>query len=369
MGVLEGIRVIEIASAAASTVCGMMLADLGADVIVVESPTDETGRPRPADICNRGKRSIVLDLQRRAEVETLLTIVDSADILIEGAGPGAAEESGFGPEVCLSRKQSLVYGRTSGWGHDGPLAHMPGGHGNCAAVSGTLWTATAPGQRPAAHAGLLSVVGGSALYLAIGVLAGALRAREDGRGQIVDAATVDGSAHLLNLLAVMLPERGSFSNLRPASNESFVMRSYRCADGEWINLSAVEPKFYSALLTKLGLDGDEQFVSGLGDKKNWDVLASRLEIVFAEKTRSAWCELMEGTEVCFAPVLAPKDAAQHTHNLARGLYETVDGILQVVAAPRFNATPSARPSPVPMRGEHTDEVLKEIDRRPMKSSG
>lgn len=360
MGVLDGIRVIEIASAASPAICGMMLADMGADVIVVEAPTAEASRPRPADICNRGKRSIILDLQERAGVETVLDLVDSADIFIEGAGPGVAEQSGFGPEVCLSRRPSLVYGRTSCWGHEGPLAHVPGGHGNSTAVSGTLWMATAPGQRPTTHAGLLGVVGGSALYLAIGVLAGALRAREDGRGQIVDAATVDGSAHLLNLLAVMVPDRGSFASLRPASEESFVMRSYRCADGEWINLSAIEPKFYSTLLRKLGLDGDEQFVAGLGDKKTWYSLAGRLETLFAGKPRSAWCELLEGTEACFAPVLAPQDAARHPHNLARGLYVAADGILQVVAAPRFGATPSARPAPVPMRGEHTEEVLMQI---------
>lgn len=360
MGVLDGIRVVEIASGAPSSVCGMMLADLGAEVIVVEPHDAGPSGPRPADICNRGKRSIMLNLGQPEGVETVLKLVDTADILIEGAGPGAAEALGLGPDTCLSRKPALVYGRSSGWGQTGPLARAPGRGGNCTAVSGALWMETAPGHRPAPRAGLLGEVGGGALHLAIGVLAALLRARADGRGQVVDAAIVDGSAHLLNLLIVMLPGHGGFAGLRPASNESYVMRSYRCADGEWFNISAIEPKFYAVLLQKLGLDDDERFVTGFGDKLAWPALAASLEKIFAEKPRHAWCELLEGTDACFAPVLDPEDAARHPHNLARDLYKRVDGVLQVAAVPRFTATPSAPLAHVPQRGEHTDEVLAAI---------
>lgn len=220
--------------------------------------------------------------------------------------------------------------------------------------------ATAPEQRPTPRAGLLGEVGGGALYLAIGVLAAALHVRGGGSGQVVDAAVVDGSAHLLNLLIVMLPALGGFEKVRPASDESFVMRSYRCADSEWINISAIEPKFYLALLKKLGLDADKQFITGLNDRQAWRALAARLEMIFAGKTRSEWCELLEGAACCVAPVLAPKDAARHPHNLARGLYASVDGVLQVAAAPRFEVTPSAPPGRVPSRGEHTQEVLLTI---------
>jgi acetyl-CoA hydrolase len=338
----------------------MMLSDLGAEVTVIEAPHPDAGRPRPEDICNRGKQSVTLDLHQPDGLETLLKLVEQADVLIEGVGPGAAEKLGFGPDACHLRCPSLVYGRASGWGQTGPLANQPGRDGNHTAISGALWMATAPDQCPAPTGGVLGVAGGGALYLAIGVIAGVLHARESGHGQVVDAAAVEGSAHLLNLSVVMLPGRGSFFNLKPASNESFVMRSYRCSDGEWINLSAIEPKFYSAFLEKLGLDGDEDFLNGFRDKKAWKDLAARLETTFASKTRGAWCELLEGTDACFAPVLTPRDAAGHPHNVARELYVTVDGILQVAATPRFSATPSAPPARVPARGEHTEQVLMSL---------
>ncbi|MDF3084386.1 CaiB/BaiF CoA transferase family protein [Burkholderia sola] len=362
MGVLDGIKVIEIASSAPVSVCAMLLADMGAEVIVVEPPDARPVLPRPEDICNRGKRSIVLDLSQLDHVDVLLTLLDSADVFIEGLGPGVAEAGRFGPEVCLARRGSLVYGRSSGWGQHDQLTQVPAPGGNAEAISGALWTATAPNLRPTPHAGLVDVVGGGALYLAIGVLAAAVRAREDGHGQIVDAAVVDGAAHLQNLMMVALPARGGFENIRPAANESFVMRSYRCADGEWINISAIEPRFYLALLNKLGLSNDEQFVTGLEDKQAWDELAARLESIFASRSRSAWCGLLEGTDACAAPVLSPWDAARHPHNAARGLYATVDGVLQVVATPRFSATPSAPPRRVPLRGEHTNDVLQAVGR-------
>ncbi|WP_322028019.1 CaiB/BaiF CoA-transferase family protein [Burkholderia sp. BCC1977] len=363
MGVLDGIKVVEIASSAPVSVCAMLLADMGAEVIIVEAPNAQPVLPRPEDICNRGKRSIVLDLRQLDDVDALLALLESADIFIEGLGPGVAEAWGFGPQACLARKPSLVYGCSTGWGQDGPLAQVPAPGGNVEAVAGTLWTATAPNNCPTPRAGLLDVVGGGALYLAIGVLAAAVHAREDGQGQVVDAATIDGAAHMLNLMMVALPVRGGFENIRPAANESFIMRSYRCADGEWINISAIESKFYSVLLKKLGLSDDAQFATGLEEKQACGALAARLEQIFASRPRSAWCELLEGTDACVAPVLSPQDAARHPHNAARGLYATVDGVLQVVATPRFCATPSAPPGRVPLQGEHTDDVLKTLGRR------
>ncbi|QQO35577.1 CoA transferase [Bradyrhizobium diazoefficiens] len=361
MGVLDGLKVVEMASLGPAPVCGSMLADLGADVVMVERPATDVGQPRPSEIYNRGKRSIVLDLKKPGAVNAVLKLVERADALIEGMRPGVMERLGLGPDVCLARRPSLVYGRMTGWGQHGPLALTAGHDGNYIGISGALWLSIARGQRPEPPLSLLGDVAGGSLYLAIGVLAGVMHARKGGRGQVVDAAMVDGSAHLLNqLLSTIAQGGGNFCSGKPASDERHFARSYRCADGNWINLAAMEPKFYSELIALLGLDQDEQAARGLDDPELWPILSQRFTQLFASKSRDEWSESLEGTDACFAPVLSPPNAAVHPHNVARGLYTQLDGILQVVAAPRFLSTPSAAPSGVPARGAHTEDLLYEL---------
>ncbi|PPC74212.1 CoA transferase [Pokkaliibacter plantistimulans] len=362
MGVLDGIRIVEVASSPATSVCGMMLADLGADVILIDPPGKDGAGPRPTEIYNRGKRSIVLDLNQHDCVQTLLQLVQQSDIVLEGGGPGLAEVLGYGPDICLAKKPSLVFGRSSGFGQNGPAAMNASSGGISTAVSGALWMETAPDETPLPRADLLGVVGGGALYLAIGVLAALLRAREDGGGQVVDSSMLEGSAHMFNLLVVMLEERGSFDMLRPDAFGCYALRSYQCADGEWINLSAIEPRFHTLLLERLGLADDAEFCAGLQDREKWPVLAKRFEQLFANRPRDEWCGLLSGDDTCFAPILAPEEAARHPHGLARHLYDVVDGVLQVSAAPRFSATPSAPTARVPRRDEHRSEILATLPR-------
>ncbi|ESZ31349.1 CaiB/BaiF CoA-transferase family protein [Mesorhizobium sp. L2C066B000] len=362
MGVLSGVKIIEMVGLGPGPFCGMLLADLGADVIAVERPAADAGNPRPWELCSRGKRSMVLDVKKPGAVETFLELIDGADALIEGMRPGVMERLGLGPEVCLARRPSLVYGRMTGWGQYGPLSQVAGHDANYVAVSGALWLATQSGQQPDAPPGLLGDVAGGALYLAIGLLAGILRARQDGQGQVVDAAMVDGSAHLLNFAISFLPDHygGSFEKARPAALGMHWDRPYLCADGEWIVIQAVEPKFYAELIRRLGLDQDERFVNEQRNPAAWATLGDELSVLFKTKSRAEWTRLLEGTDTCFAPVLAPEEAAAHPHNIARDIYKTIDGVLQTAPAPRFSVTPSAELVSVPPRGAHTKDVLAEL---------
>ncbi|QQO35578.1 CoA transferase [Bradyrhizobium diazoefficiens] len=362
MGVLDGIKVVEIASARPSTFCGMFLADLGAEVTTIERPAADAGQPRPWEICNRGKRSMILNLKQPEAVDAVLKLIEGADALIEGMRPGVMERLGLGPDVCLARRPCLVYGRLTGWGQSGPLSHAAGYDSTFAAVSGATWVSTQAGERPEPPLGLLAGVGGGALYLTFGLLAALFRARVDGHGQVVDAAMVDGAANMLNLmLSLIIPYRGgSFELARPNSYGKFYARSYRCADGEWIRLEADEPHFYAELIKCLGLDEDERFVRAQQHPEAWQALSAELDSLFATKTRNEWCELFKGTDACFAAILSPPEAAVHPHNAERGIYTTVDGVLQAVAAPRFSAIPLSGPARVPARGTHTNSVLSEL---------
>lgn len=361
MGVLEGVRILEIAGLGPGPFCGMLLADMGADVIVVERPLVGAKPARPADIVNRGKRSIVLDMKSPAAVDIVLRLIDDADALIEGMRPGVMERLGLGPDICLARRPSLVYGRMTGWGQHGPLAQAAGHDSNFTGLSGALWFSAAPGQPPVAAPTLLGDIGGGALYLALGIVSGVLRARADGRGQVIDAAIVDGAAHMLNLLLGGMASRdGSQRFVRGESifdAPPWMARSYRCADGGWINLCPLEPKFYRQLLDLTGLDDDPRFIEGQMNPAVWPDLARRMTELFASRPRAHWCALLEGSDVCFAPVLDPGEAASHPHLMARGVYCQVDGILQAAPAPRFSATPSKSCPSVPARGVNTREIL------------
>lgn len=359
MGVLDGMKVVEVMSSVGpGKFCSMMLADMGAEVIIVERPAAGGGQPRPHSVFNRGKRSIMLDLKNPAAVDAVLKLVDGADVLLEGMRPGVMERLGLGPDVCLARRPSLVYGRLTGWGQSGPLSQAPGYDSTFVSLSGALHTATEVGERPEAPPGLLGDVSGGALYLALGVLAAVLRARRDGQGQVVDAAMVDGAANLLNweLSNIARMVEGSGEDNRDRSGKPWI-RSYRCADGEWIHVEAYEPQFYAELIARLGLSHDETIAQAWDNPQSWPHVAADLEALFASKTRAVWSDLLEQTNACVAPVLNPIEAAAHQHNMSRRLYEVIDGVLQVAPVPGFSATPSARGLRVPPLGAHTREVL------------
>ena len=361
MGVLSGLRVIEIAGLGPAPFCGMLLADMGADVVLVErggAGGDPLSLGKNA-IVNRGKRSIALDLKDAAAVDAVLRLVAGADVLIEGMRPGVMERLGLGPEACLARNPRLVYGRMTGWGQDGPLAHAAGHDINYIALSGALWFSGAPGEPPMAPPTLVGDLGGGALYLAMGVLAALSSARATGVGQVVDAAIVDGSANLMNLLlSAHAAGQQPFERGRGLLDGPHWYGSYACADGLFVSVGALEPQFNALLFDKLGLAGDPDFRNAY-DARRWPALRERLAALFATQPRAHWVELLEGSDACFAPVLTPREALAHPHLAARAVYGERDGVLQAAPAPRFSATPSTTPGAVPVRGEHGADVLRE----------
>lgn len=362
MAILSGLRVVEFEGLGPGPFCGMLLADLGADVILIERAGGMNAGP--AGIYKRGKRSIVLDLKNEAARDAALAIVATADALIEGLRPGVMERLGLGPEEARARNKKLVYGRLTGWGQTGPLSSAAGHDINYAALTGALWYAGAHDAKAGAYAPvppptLVGDVGGGALYLAIGILAGVMRARETGEGTVIDAAIVDGAAHMMNLLYSLraaggLPEQRGGSMLDGAH----FYDAYECADGGWISIGPLEPKFYVELVQRLGLEGDPDF-AGQFDQSKWPELKDRLRALFREKPRAHWTDLLHGTDVCFAPVLSPDEALNDPHMQARGVLREVGGVLQAAAAPRFDGAAPGDPGPVPSPGQHTDEILKE----------
>ncbi|MGH8789195.1 MAG: CaiB/BaiF CoA transferase family protein, partial [Cupriavidus necator] len=310
-------------------------------------------------ISNRGKRSIAVDLKTAEGMETVLKLVESADALIEGMRPGVMERLGLGPDVCLARNSRLVYGRMTGWGQTGPMAHAAGHDLNYVALSGALWYAGQPGQPPLVPPSLVGDVGGGSMYLAVGLLAGVMHARSTGRGQVVDAAIVDGSAHMTNLL-LALQATGQMQATRGQSllDGPHWYNTYRCADGHFISVGSLEPKFYRELRERLGLRADAEFDNGY-DARQWPALRDRLCELFSQRSRAEWCALLEGTDACFAPVLTPDEAASHPHMAARGVYSREEGMLQANPAPRFSATPAGEPGAIPQRGEHSASVLQD----------
>jgi acetyl-CoA hydrolase len=355
MSVLKGIKVIEIAGIGPGPFCGMLLADLGADVIVIERPGG--GELQTAGITRRGKRSVALDLKSPESIETVLQLIEGADALIEGMRPGVMERLGLGPEVCLARNPRLVYGRMTGWGQEGPLSQAAGHDNNYIALSGALWYAGEAGQPPVAPPTLVGDLGGGALYLAVGLLSGILNVRNGGQGQVVDAAIVDGSAHLMNLM-LDLAASGLGHEQRGASllDGPHWYATYRCADDRDITVGALEPKFYQLLLEKLGLADDPVF-KHQHKASQWRDQKEQMAELFALRPRDEWCALLEGSDVCFAPVLAPSEAARHPHIEQRGVYNREGGLLQAAPAPRFSRSPPAATRPIPEVGQHTQEVL------------
>ncbi len=361
MGPLHGVRVIEIASLAPAPFGCMVLADLGADVLRVDRP-DRSGRQAlpPVNPLSRGRRSIRLNLKDPAGVDVLLRLADRADVLVEAFRPGVAERLGFGPDVCAARNPGLVYARMTGWGQDGPLADTAGHDIDYIAVSGSLEPIGRAGQRPVPPLNLLGDFGGGGMLLAVGVLAALLERERSGRGQVVDAAMVDGSA-LLSSFLYGLRAAGAWQDERGTNvldGGAPFYDTYTTADGRYVAVGALEPKFYAELLDRLGLDG-----AGLPaqyDRSGWPELRARLTEVFAGRTQAEWGETFAGSDACVAPVLSPADAPGHPHNAARATFIEVGGVAQPAPAPRFGRTPCAPPSAPVRPGADTGHVLAEL---------
>ena len=351
MGPLQGIKIIEFAALGPAPMGSMLLADLGAEVLRIERKAGAGSRPGaglfdPAlDILNRNRRVVALDLKQPEAIETVLRLVESADALIEGFRPGVMERLGLGPEVCLRRNPRLVYGRMTGWGQSGTLAHAAGHDINYLSLSGALHAIGEAGRKPVVPLNLVADGGGGAMLLALGVLAGLLEARGSGRGQVVDAAMTDGAALLMSMMYTLKAmgqwqvERGS--NLLDGGAHFY--DTYPCRDGRWISVGAIEPQFYALLLQKTGIsdpDFDAQW-----DRERWPRLKEKLALVIAGRTRDEWCAIFDGTDACVAPVLDMDEAPRHPHNRSRHTFTEVGGVVQPAAAPRFSRTPPAPPTP------------------------
>lgn len=359
MGPLNGVRIIELAGIGPGPFCGMVLADLGAEVISVERVG--AGPEKPAlDCSRRGKRSIALNLKSEAGVETLLKLVDSADALFEGFRPGVVEKLGIGPDQCLQRNPRLIYGRMTGWGQYGPMSQAAGHDINYISLTGALHAMGRPGEKPVPPLNLVGDFGGGGMFLALGIVSGLLEARSSGKGQVVDAAMTDGSAVLMSMFNTAY-EMGLHSLDRGTNRldgGAHFYDTYETLDGKYISIGSIEPQFYAQLLEVANLPADE-FGQQM-DRSRWPDLKRAIADVFRQKTRDQWCELMEGSDICFAPVLDLKEAQDHPHNVARQTYVDVGGIKQPAPAPRFSRTePSVRHEARPY-GSDTEAVLTDL---------
>ena len=358
-GPLAGLRVVELAGIGPAPFAGMLLADLGADVVRVDRPGGPALAvvPPERDLLGRGKRSVALDLKDAEDVRRVLDLVAQSDLLVEGMRPGVAERLGVGPDECLARRPELVYGRMTGWGQDGPDASTAGHDITYVAVTGALGASAPPHDPPMPPLNLLGDFTG-ATYLVVGLLAALHESRMSGVGQVVDAAMVDSTAHLLTMFHGLLAE-GAWQD-RPGRNlldgGAPFYGTYRTSDGGWMAVGALEPAFYAELVARLGLDPAD---IDRTDPSTWPALRKRIADVFATRTRDEWTAVFAGSDACVAPVLGLTEATGHPHLLARGTYIEVGGVTQPAPAPRFSRTPSRLDRPPPVPGQHTAEVLAE----------
>ena len=352
MGPLQGFRVIELAGIGPGPFCGMMLSDMGAEVIRV----DRIGGGRGRDVLARNRRSIAIDLKRPEGVEVVLKLVETADGLFEGFRPGVTERLGLGPEECMARNARLVYGRMTGWGQDGPIAHAAGHDINYIGLAGALHAIGEPGGKPVPPLNLIGDFGGGGMLLAFGLVCGMLEASRSGKGQVVDAAMVDGAASLMAMFFSMAgrgfkDQRGS--NMLDGGAHFY--NTYETKDGKYVCVGSIEPQFYAELVEKAGVDAgkfDAQMDAG-----QWDSFKEELAAVFKGKTRDEWCRIMEGSDVCFAPVLSILEAPDHPHNRQRKTFVEIDGVTQPAPSPRFSRTQAEIAGAARAPGEDTRSVL------------
>ena len=359
MGPLKGIKIIEMAGIGPGPFCGMVLADLGAEVIRIDraSAAGTGSREEPA---NRGKKSIAVDLKSEKGVEIVLKLVENSHAIFEGFRPGVMERLGLGPEICQARNEKIVYGRMTGWGQTGPLANAAGHDINYIALSGALAAIGRDDSPPVPPLNLIGDFGGGGMLLALGLVSALLESKSSGKGQVVDAAMTDGSSLLMTMMYSM--HQSGFWNLERQTNlldgAAHFYDTYKCKDGKFISLGSIEPQFYALLCEKAELSPAE-----FGEqmkRETWKSKKERLCEIFLTRTRDEWCDLMEGTDVCFAPVLDMSEAPKHPHNIARKTFIELEGVIQPAPAPRFNRTENEITLPPAIAGEHSKEVLHSL---------
>jgi len=360
VGPLSGIKIIEFAGIGPGPFAAMMLSDMGADVLRLDRSQNVLGGDpdKPSlDLLNRGRRSVGLNLKSAEGVELALRLVEQSDALLEGFRPGVMERLGLGPDVCLERNPRLVYGRMTGWGQDGPMAQAAGHDINYISLAGVLDSIGRKGQAPVPPLNLVGDFGGGGMLLAYGIVCALVERATSGKGQVVDAAMVDGSAALMAIFhgaaqsGWWKEERGT--NMLDTGAHFY--DTYETSDGKYISLGAIEPQFYAELLEKTGLAGEE--LPHQMDREQWPSMKERFEKLVKTRTRDEWCELLEGSDACFAPVLTMTEARQHPHIQARDTFVEVAGAWQAAPAPRFSRTPCEISAPPPHAGQHTDEAL------------
>jgi alpha-methylacyl-CoA racemase len=357
MGPLQGYKIIELAGIGPGPFCGMMLADMGAEVIRIDRHSGRDGRK---DVLNRSRKTLALDLKKPEAVEIVLKLVESADALFEGFRPGVCERLGLGPDLCLSRNPKLVYGRMTGWGQDGPMANAAGHDINYISLSGALHAIGRKGQKPVPPLNLVGDFGGGGMMLAFGMVCALLESQKSGKGQIIDASMVEGSAALMAMFS-SLQNLDLFKHERESNmldGAAHFYDSYETADGKYISIGSIEPQFYALLIEKAKLDV-ETFKPQM-DIKRWPDLKEKLTAVFKSKTRDQWVEIMEATDVCFAPILSLAEAPYHRHNKARNSFVEVAGIMQHAPTPKFSRTVADIPKPGKSTGADSRQILEEI---------
>jgi alpha-methylacyl-CoA racemase len=355
-GPLSGVKVIEFAGIGPGPFCGMLLSDMGADVLRIDRDEKKVSKHV---IEGRGKRSIKLNLKDPDDIETCLDLIERADILQEGFRPGVMERLGLSPDECFKRNKALVYGRMTGWGQYGSLSQASGHDINYIALTGALHSIGRKNEKPVPPLNLVGDFGGGALYLAMGMIAALYEAKNSGEGQIVDCAMTDGSASLMTMFygfsssGIWKEKRGD--NLLDSGAHFYEV--YGTKDKKYISIGSIEPQFYSLLLDKLEIN-NEAFLDQM-NKGLWDELKGELIKKFKSKTRNEWSDIMEGTDICFAPVLSMSEAPSHPHNKERQTFIEKNGVVQPNVAPRFSKTPSKIQGPSPSNGEHNEEILKD----------
>jgi alpha-methylacyl-CoA racemase len=361
-GPLKGFRVVEFGGIGPGPFCAMLLADLGAEVIRIDRPDGEKFSAQSADRnpLYRGRRSIVLDMKDRDDREAAMLLIETTDMLIEGFRPGVMERLGLGPDDCVARNPRLIYGRITGFGQHGPLAHAAGHDIAYIALAGALHAIGRAGERPVPPLNLVGDFGGGALYLALGLLAALLERERSGVGQVVDAAMIDGAASLMTPFYGAL-ETGAWNDRRGANildGGSPFYDTYETSDSGHVAVGALEPRFFAELASRIGLDAT--WAERRNDRGTWPKLRAEMTRLFAGRTRAEWVLLLEGSDACAVGVYSLREAPAHPHNIARDTFIEIDGIVQPAPAPRFSRTPAARPTPPPIIGRDTNDVLREL---------
>ena len=362
MGPLKGVKIVELAGIGPGPMCAMLLADMGADIVRVDRTEDAKlgmGHDPKGELRNRSRPNVAVNLKTPEGVETVLRLIDQADGLIEGYRPGVMERLGLGPDVCLKRNPKLIFGRMTGWGQTGPLAHVAGHDINYISIVGALHAIGPKDGPPVVPLNLVGDFGGGGLYLAMGLLAGIIEARTSGKGQVIDCAMTEGAASLMTMF-YGLKAMGRWKETRESNTidgGAHYYNVYQAKDGKYVSIGCGEARFYALMLEKIGL-GDAQYLPEQLDQTQWPAMKQRLQKIFLTKTRDEWAALMEGTDACFTPVLNYEESIKHPHNVARNAFVTVDGFTQPAPAPRFDRTRSEIRMPPSVQGEDTDVTLK-----------